>query len=107
MLAEIKGKLAALESAEIKDPDYNAKGFHLDVKVDPEKVVDAAQVLDEAGFFIEAVTGVDMLTFPFAVPVFSTTIFVKFVPKIVMIITRREGFFVVYKSFCLAMEIFI
>ena len=63
MLAEIKGKLAALESAEITEPDYNAKGFHLDVTVDPEKVVDAAQVLDEAGFFIEAVTGVDLLTF--------------------------------------------
>lgn len=67
MLAEIKGKLAVLESAVIKEPAYTAKGFHLDVKVDPEKVVDAAQVLDEAGFFIEAVTGVDMLTFPYEV----------------------------------------
>jgi NADH-quinone oxidoreductase subunit C len=41
--------------------DHQAKGFDLDVKVEADNVVDAAKILDEQGFFLEAVTGVDWL----------------------------------------------
>lgn len=41
--------------------DYAAKGYHLDAAVPPEQVVEAARVLDEAGFGLDAVTGVDWL----------------------------------------------
>ncbi len=45
----------------ICEPDYKAKGFSLDVKVEADNVVEAAKVLDEEGFFLEAVTGVDWI----------------------------------------------
>lgn len=41
--------------------DYAAKGYHLDAAVPSEQVVEAARVLDEAGFGLDAVTGVDWL----------------------------------------------
>jgi len=41
--------------------DYSKRGVHLDVLCEPEQVVDAAQILDQAGFFIEAITGVDWI----------------------------------------------
>jgi len=47
-------KLAAMH-----EPDYLARGFNLDVRVEAGKVVEAAGILDEHGFFLEAVTGVD------------------------------------------------
>ena len=45
----------------INEVDHQAKGFDLDVKVEADKVVEAAKILDEQGFFLEAVTGVDWL----------------------------------------------
>ncbi|VAW34510.1 NADH-ubiquinone oxidoreductase chain C [hydrothermal vent metagenome] len=41
--------------------DYDRHGVHLDVLCDPQQVVTAAEILDQAGFFIEAITGVDWL----------------------------------------------
>jgi len=41
--------------------DYVKQGVHLDVLCDPDQVVDAAQILDQAEFFIEAITGVDWI----------------------------------------------
>ncbi len=41
--------------------DYDRHGVHLDVLCDPQQVVAAAEILDQAGFFIEAITGVDWL----------------------------------------------
>ncbi len=41
--------------------DYNAKGYHLDVSVLPEQVVPAAQQLDQEGFSLDTITGVDWL----------------------------------------------
>jgi NADH-quinone oxidoreductase subunit C len=38
-----------------------AKGYHLDVKVAPSQVVEAAQLLDREGFAIDTVTGVDWM----------------------------------------------
>ncbi len=41
--------------------DYAARGYHLDASVPPDQVVEAARLLDEAGFALDAVTGVDWL----------------------------------------------
>ena len=44
-----------------QETDYQAKGYHLDAALSPEKVVAAAEILFKQGFFIEAVTGVDWI----------------------------------------------
>jgi len=44
-----------------QETDYQAKGYHLDAALPPEKVVAAAEILSRYGFFIEAVTGVDWI----------------------------------------------
>ena len=44
-----------------QETDYQAKGYHLDAALEPEKVVAAAEILSRHGFFIEAVTGVDWI----------------------------------------------
>ena len=41
--------------------DYAAKGYHLDVTVAPGQVVAAAKLLDEYGFALDTLTGVDWL----------------------------------------------
>ena len=41
--------------------DYRASGVHLDVLADPEQVVEAARILQQQGFFLEAITGVDWI----------------------------------------------
>lgn len=41
--------------------DYAAKGFHLEASVQPDQVVTAAGQLDEAGFSLDTITGVDWL----------------------------------------------
>ncbi len=41
--------------------DHTARGTHLDVLCEPDQVVDAARIMDEAGFFLEAITGVDWI----------------------------------------------
>lgn len=43
------------------DTLHAAKGIDLDVTIPPERVVDAARILDDAKFMIEAITGVDWL----------------------------------------------
>ena len=57
----IKEKLAASGAQAVNETDYARKGFALDVQVTPEQLVAAVSVLDAAGFFIEAITGVDWL----------------------------------------------
>ena len=44
-----------------KETDYNAKGYHLDVDLPPEKVPEAAEILLRENFFIESITGVDWI----------------------------------------------
>lgn len=63
MLAKIKEKMAALPPIKIDDCDYAAKGYHLNVQVEPEQVVAAASILGDELFTLEAVTGVDFLKF--------------------------------------------
>jgi len=41
--------------------DHAARGTDIDVFCDPDQVVAAARIMDEAGFFLEAVTGVDWI----------------------------------------------
>ncbi len=41
--------------------EHAARGTDLDVLCDPEQVVDAARILDQAGFFLESITGVDWI----------------------------------------------
>ncbi len=63
ILDNVKKAMAALEPINMAETDYAAKGFHLDVQVAPEQVMQAAEVLNEELFTLEAVTGVDLLTF--------------------------------------------
>ena len=63
ILTNVKNAMAALEPIAITDTDYAAKGFHLDVQVAPDQVVAAIEVLNAEAFTLEAVTGVDLLTF--------------------------------------------
>lgn len=41
--------------------DHKQKGWHLDVRVAPDQVVEAARLVDQQGFVIDAVTGVDWI----------------------------------------------
>jgi NADH-quinone oxidoreductase subunit C len=63
ILEKIKNAMAALTPLKISVTEYAAKGFHLDVEIAPEQVMAAAQAADQAAFTLEAVTGVDLLTF--------------------------------------------
>ena len=55
--------MSALSPLKIVETVYAAKGYHLDVQVEPEQVVVAAEILGDELFTLEAVTGVDLLTF--------------------------------------------
>lgn len=44
-----------------KETDYQAKGYHLDVELEPDKVVTAVEILNRENFFIESITGVDWI----------------------------------------------
>ncbi len=41
--------------------DYSLKGYHADATIAPEKVVEAAEALDDEGFSIDTITGVDWM----------------------------------------------
>ncbi|GAB4346818.1 MAG: hypothetical protein Kow0089_24320 [Desulfobulbaceae bacterium] len=41
--------------------DYRARGIHIDVQCSPGLVKETARILDEAGFHLEAVSGVDWI----------------------------------------------
>lgn len=41
--------------------DYTAKGYHLDIQIDPEQLRDAVTIIDESAFFLETITGVDWI----------------------------------------------
>jgi len=59
--ADVKTNLVALAGEGAVETDFQAKGYHLDVSLAPEQVASAAEILDRAGFFIEAITGLDWL----------------------------------------------
>jgi NADH-quinone oxidoreductase subunit C len=41
--------------------DFSLKGYHLDATVSPDQVVEAARQLDQVGFALDTITGVDWL----------------------------------------------
>lgn len=43
------------------ETDYASRGFHMDVQVNPTQVVQAAEILDQASFTLETITGVDWI----------------------------------------------
>lgn len=52
---------AAAPASPCQLPDPKRKGWHLDVRVEPDRIVEAARLVDQQGFAIDAVTGVDWL----------------------------------------------
>ncbi len=65
-----KKKLAAKKKEKVEEPprelglldtDHAARGTVIDVYCDASQVVEAAKIMDEAGFFLESVTGVDWI----------------------------------------------
>ena len=61
ILSSIKQALAAISPEAMTETEHAKKGYLLDVKVAPGQVLDAVNVLDKEGFFIETITGVDWL----------------------------------------------
>jgi NADH-quinone oxidoreductase subunit C len=55
------GLAAAAAAALCQTVDPKAKGYHLDVTVAPGQVVAAAELLDQRGFSMDTVTGVDWM----------------------------------------------
>ncbi len=41
--------------------DYAVNGYHLDVQVDTEQLLEAVNIVDQGEFFIESITGVDWI----------------------------------------------
>jgi NADH-quinone oxidoreductase subunit C len=58
---ELVKNLQALPGAVVGETDYKAKGFDLDVQLSPENIAEAARLMDEAGYFLDTMTGVDWL----------------------------------------------
>ena len=44
-----------------RETDYKTKGYHLDVKLPAEKIIEAVEILNGENFFLEAITGVDWI----------------------------------------------
>ncbi len=61
MLATVKNKMTALGPVTLTETDYPTTGYNLDVGVLPAQVTEAVAVLDQEGFFLETITGVDWL----------------------------------------------
>ena len=58
---EIRRALKAVSPVSMADAEHPNKGFHLEVTVTPERLVQTVGILDQEGFFIETITGVDWL----------------------------------------------
>ncbi|HER62575.1 MAG TPA: NADH-quinone oxidoreductase subunit C [Desulfobacteraceae bacterium] len=41
--------------------EYASRGVHIDVQCAPQQVVESARILDEAGFCLESIAGVDWI----------------------------------------------
>ncbi len=61
-LQELAGRFSQLcPPAQAQEVDYAARGFHLDALVQPGQVVAAAELLDQCGFALDTITGMDWL----------------------------------------------
>lgn len=45
----------------ILETEYQTCGYHLDVQLDSDQLLAAVQILDDASFFLESITGVDWM----------------------------------------------
>jgi len=61
LIKQVKSSFEALNPQSLVETDYQTKGYHLDVKVSVDQVVAAAELMDNLGFFLESITGVDWL----------------------------------------------
>ena len=43
------------------EQDYQTKGFHLDILLDPDQLVEATQMIFDLGYYLESITGVDWI----------------------------------------------
>lgn len=48
-------------SGGVVEQSYAAKGFHLDIEIDPSRLVRAAEIMFGLGYFLESITGVDWI----------------------------------------------
>jgi NADH-quinone oxidoreductase subunit C len=69
-LEDLAARLAAIPPAAtapeggapaVTPTDHAARGFHLDVRFAPTQVVAVAEVLDQAGYALDTITGLDWL----------------------------------------------
>jgi len=58
---ELVRRLGALPGAKIAEMDHARRGFDLDVSLTPDTLVAAVELMDQAGYFLETITGVDWL----------------------------------------------
>lgn len=57
----IKNRLALIQGVTLNDVMYSTKGYCLDVQATTDTILQVVTEIDKAGFFIEAITGVDWL----------------------------------------------
>ncbi len=57
----IKNRLALIQGVTVNDVVYSTKGYSLDVKAATDTILQVVTEIDKAGYFIEAITGVDWL----------------------------------------------
>ncbi|WP_243360259.1 NADH-quinone oxidoreductase subunit C [Fundidesulfovibrio terrae] len=60
-LDEVRQAMAQAAPLAMAETEHSKTGYHLDVSVTPDRLLDAVNVLDRLGFFIETITGVDWL----------------------------------------------
>lgn len=58
-LGQLQGAFGQLPGATCQEVDARLRGYHFEVTVAPEQVVAAAQIADQLGFSLDAITGVD------------------------------------------------
>jgi NADH-quinone oxidoreductase subunit C len=54
-------KAPKAEREAVIETDYAKCGYHLDIKVTPEQLVEVVSIIDQNEFFIESITGVDWI----------------------------------------------
>lgn len=59
--APAEGQPAAAPTPAVSEPSPAARGYGLEVTVSPERIRESAEILDAAGYMLEAITGVDWM----------------------------------------------
>lgn len=60
-LPELTTRFQSVQGSVVTTTDHSKQGVNLDVTVVPERILEAARLMDEARFALEAITGVDWL----------------------------------------------